>query len=177
MGGKTFAPEAAVDDLVRPWTSAEAASRGRDLVHHSDRGSHYASHDYRDASDRAGMMCSMSRRGKCWGNAVAESFFGTLKTELLQQLPLQTRQATQETVADSIETSTAFGHPDSAGPNVGVRVRQPAHAMRTNTRLEVAAAQAPFGRAWSANAIPCARRSRSPGVKPARPASVSAPNG
>jgi transposase InsO family protein len=38
----------------------------RDLIHHSDRGSQYASHDYRDALDQAGITCSMSRRGNCW---------------------------------------------------------------------------------------------------------------
>jgi len=75
-----------------------------DLVHHSDRGSQFASHDYRDALDRAGIMCSMSRRGNCWDNAVAESFFGTLKMELLYELPLQTRGATRAAVADYIDT-------------------------------------------------------------------------
>ncbi len=75
----------------------------RDLIHHSDRGSQYASHDYRDALDEAGIMCSMSRRGNCWDNAVAESFFGTLKMELLYELPLQTRSATRSAVADYIE--------------------------------------------------------------------------
>ena len=75
----------------------------RDLVHHSDRGSQYASHDYREALDEAGIMCSMSRRGNCWDNAVSESFFGTLKTELLYELPLQTRGATRNAVADYIE--------------------------------------------------------------------------
>ncbi|MCP5067986.1 MAG: IS3 family transposase, partial [bacterium] len=75
----------------------------RDLVHHSDRGSQYASHDYRDALDQAGIMCSMSRRGNCWDNAVAESFFGTLKMELIYELPLQTRNATRVAVADYIE--------------------------------------------------------------------------
>jgi transposase InsO family protein len=74
-----------------------------DLVHHSDRGSQYASHDYREALDQAGLMCSMSRRGNCWDNAVAESFFGTLKMELLYELPLQTRGATRSAVADYIE--------------------------------------------------------------------------
>ena len=48
-------------------------------------------------------MCSMSRRGNCWDNAVAESFFGTLKTELIYQMPLQSRSATEEAVADYIE--------------------------------------------------------------------------
>ncbi len=46
----------------------------------------------------------MSRRGDCWDNAVAESFFGTLKMELLYQLPLQTRSATRTAVANYIET-------------------------------------------------------------------------
>jgi len=75
----------------------------RDLVHHSDRGSQYASHDYRDVLDQTGITCSMSRRGDCWDNAVAESFFGTLKMELLYELPLQTRSATRSAVADYIE--------------------------------------------------------------------------
>ena len=75
-----------------------------DLVHHSDRGSQYASHDYRDVLDQAKITCSMSRRGNCWDNAVAESFFGTLKMELLYELPLQTRSATRNAVADYIET-------------------------------------------------------------------------
>ena len=76
----------------------------RDLVHHSDRGSQYASHDYREALDQAGITCSMSRRGDCWDNAVAESFFATLKMELLYELPLQTRSETRSAVADYIET-------------------------------------------------------------------------
>lgn len=56
------------------------------LVHHSDRGSPYASTDYRRALERAGAIASMSRKGDCWDNAVAESFFATLKTEALGDL-------------------------------------------------------------------------------------------
>ncbi len=52
------------------------------LVHHSDRGSTYASSDYRDALDAHGLECSMSRKGDCWDNAVAESFFASLKREV-----------------------------------------------------------------------------------------------
>jgi putative transposase len=55
------------------------------LVHHSDRGSPYASADYRGALDRRGIVASMSRTGDCWDNAVAESFFGTLKAELVDE--------------------------------------------------------------------------------------------
>lgn len=55
---------------------------GPGLVHHSDRGSQYASADYRAMLDAHGVTVSMSRRGNCWDNAVAESFFSTLKIEL-----------------------------------------------------------------------------------------------
>jgi len=51
----------------------------------------YASHDYRRALEAAGITCSMSRRGNCWDNAVAESFFGTLKAELMQERDFATR--------------------------------------------------------------------------------------
>jgi transposase InsO family protein len=75
----------------------------RDLIHHSDRGSQFASGDYRAALDEAKITCSMSRRGNCWDNAVMESFFGTLKQELLYELPLQTRAGTRDAVAEYIE--------------------------------------------------------------------------
>lgn len=52
------------------------------LLHHTDQGSPYASHDYQKALELHGITCSMSRRGNCYDNAVAESFFNTLKVEL-----------------------------------------------------------------------------------------------
>lgn len=52
------------------------------LVSHSDRGSQYASEDYRNALVASAITCSMSRKGNCWDNAVSESWFGTLKREL-----------------------------------------------------------------------------------------------
>jgi putative transposase len=52
------------------------------LLHHSDRGSTYASEDYQDVLDARGIVCSMSRRGNCWDNAVMEAFFSTVKSEL-----------------------------------------------------------------------------------------------
>ena len=60
---------------------------GAGLLHHSDRGCQYTSDDYRDASTTLGITVSMSRKGNCWDNAVAESFFGTLKNELIYQQP------------------------------------------------------------------------------------------
>ena len=52
------------------------------LLHHSDQGCTYASEDYQDVLDTHGMTCSMSRRGNCHDNAVMESFFSTVKSEL-----------------------------------------------------------------------------------------------
>ena len=51
------------------------------LLHHSDRGSQYASDDYQDILAKHGAICSMSRKGNCWDNAPVESFFGTIKKE------------------------------------------------------------------------------------------------
>ena len=61
------------------------------LLHHSDRGSQYASGDYQRVLKQHGIVCSMSRRGDCWDNAVAESFFATLKVELVHDALWATR--------------------------------------------------------------------------------------
>lgn len=61
------------------------------LIVHSDQGSQYASHDYRKVITQQGFTGSMSRKGNCWDNAVAESFFGTLKQERVQWRHYQTR--------------------------------------------------------------------------------------
>ncbi len=58
---------------------------GNGALHHSDRGSQYAARDYQKALEKAGLACSMSRKGNCWDNAVVESFFGTLKNELIHR--------------------------------------------------------------------------------------------
>ena len=55
---------------------------GAGLLHHSDQGSQYASADYRNALEKSGITCSMSRRGNCLDNAVLESWNRTLKAEL-----------------------------------------------------------------------------------------------
>ena len=73
------------------------------LVHHSDRGSPYASADYRRALERAGAIPSMSRKGDCWDNAVAESFFATLKTEALGELIPEDHDAATRLIGDYIE--------------------------------------------------------------------------
>jgi putative transposase len=73
------------------------------LVFHSDRGSQYASSDYQSALQNAGITCSMSRRANCWDNAVAESFFGTLKIELIHPRIFSTREIARTIIAEWIE--------------------------------------------------------------------------
>ena len=73
------------------------------LLHHSDRGSQYASGDYQNALDDLGVVCSMSRKGNCWDNAVAESFFATLKTELVYTRRFETRAEARQAIFEFIE--------------------------------------------------------------------------
>ena len=73
------------------------------LLHHSDRGSQYASHDYQSLLTRAKMVSSMSRKGNCYDNASVESFFGTLKTELVYQRHYATRAQAKADIFEYIE--------------------------------------------------------------------------
>ncbi len=72
------------------------------LVHHSDRGSQYASKAFRRLLKAHGFKGSMSRRGDCWDNAVVESFFGSLKQERVQWCSYQTRYEAQQDVLNYI---------------------------------------------------------------------------
>ena len=73
------------------------------ILHHSDRGSQYASNDYRDALADAGLLASMSRRGDCYDNAPVESFFATLKKELVAGEVFYTRRQARREIVDYIE--------------------------------------------------------------------------
>ena len=75
---------------------------GAGLIVHSDRGSQYASKDYRRLLKAHGFVGSMSRKGDCWDNAVAESFFGSLKQERVQWRSYQTRLEAQQDVMNYI---------------------------------------------------------------------------
>jgi len=73
------------------------------VLHHTDRGSQYAAGDYRALLEAHGMTCSMSRVGDCWDNAVAESFFATLKRELVDGADWATRDEARTAVFEYIE--------------------------------------------------------------------------
>lgn len=77
---------------------------GRGLVHHSDRGSTYASREYRRALKSRGIKCSMSRKGDCWDNAVAESFFATLKREMEEIDSLESWAAANLSIGEYIDS-------------------------------------------------------------------------
>ncbi|MGH8324795.1 MAG: IS3 family transposase, partial [Steroidobacteraceae bacterium] len=73
------------------------------LIHHSDRGCQYASHGYRHVLKANGIVCSMSRKGDCWDNAVAESFFGSLKAELVDEADFASRSEARAALFEYIE--------------------------------------------------------------------------
>ena len=73
------------------------------LLHHSDRGSQYASKNYQKLLEQHQITCSMSRKGNCWDNAVMESFFATLKTELIYHERFLTRDDAKLKIFDYIE--------------------------------------------------------------------------
>lgn len=73
------------------------------LVHHSDRGVQYASHTYREALAEAGAQCSMSRRANCYDNAAMESFWSSLKRELVHRCRFATRAEARAAIFEWIE--------------------------------------------------------------------------
>jgi transposase InsO family protein len=75
----------------------------RRLIFHSDRGSQYCSNDFQKFLRASGMISSMSRKGDCWDNAVAESFFGSLKTERVFQSDYRSREEARRDIVDYIE--------------------------------------------------------------------------
>ncbi len=75
----------------------------RGLLHHSDRGVQYASDEYQGLLAKHGIDCSMSRKGDCYDNAVMESFFGTLKTELVNHERYATRAQARASIFEYIE--------------------------------------------------------------------------
>lgn len=72
-------------------------------VHHSDRGSQYCSDDYRAKLEKCGFLCSMSGTGNCYDNAVMESFYHSLKVELIHDQQYKTREEAKKAIFDYIE--------------------------------------------------------------------------
>jgi putative transposase len=90
------------DALTMAWFRRRPESG---LIHHSDRGSQYASHAFQALLARYGMTCSMSRKGNCWDNAPTESFFNSLKNERVHGQRYRTRN---DAIADLFEYIEVF---------------------------------------------------------------------
>lgn len=73
------------------------------LIHHSDRGSQYCSHAYQNALKASKMICSMSRKGNCWDNACAETFFSAIKSERLHHKVYKTLEEARQDIFWYIE--------------------------------------------------------------------------
>ncbi len=85
---------------------ADALARrrpGPGLTHHSDRGTQYTSHDYQKLLADNHITCSMSRKGNCWDNAVAESFWATVKRELTDDVEWQSKDELEAALFEYIE--------------------------------------------------------------------------
>jgi putative transposase len=89
-------------ELVSAVLESAVATRGRtrmdDTILHSDKGSQYTSNDFADTCDELGVRRSMGRVGSCLDNAVAESFFATLKVELCDRTRYATREQARQAV-------------------------------------------------------------------------------
>ena len=96
---------------------------GPGLTHHSDRGSQYAARDYRDIMQAATIIQSMSRKGNFWDNAPMESFFGTLKTELVHLREYPNRDAARRDLFAYIE-----GYQQSSTDPLRPRLHHPQQA-------------------------------------------------
>ena len=96
--------ERITDDLTLDALAMALARRRppQGLLHHSDRGSQYASGDYQRVLAQHGILCSMSRRGNCWDNAPMENFFGHLKEEYLRQFKKTTFKETEQLIDEYI---------------------------------------------------------------------------
>jgi len=83
--------------------AVRAKRPARGLIHHSDRGSQYCAHDYRKLLTQLHMRASMSRKGNCYDNAPMESFWGTLKNELVHHRRYKTREEAIKEISEYIE--------------------------------------------------------------------------
>jgi len=97
--------EAQTDDLTVNALHMALGQRKLDkqLIHHSDQGSQYASESFRKALQENQIAPSMSRKGDCYDNAVVESFFKTLKTELTRHARFKTREEARSACFEFIE--------------------------------------------------------------------------
>ncbi len=116
------------------------------LIHHSDRGVQYCAQDYQDQLRQFGLIPSMSRKGNCYDNAPMESFWGTLKNELVHHRRYDTREQARREITGTSRSSipvsvgihgweiTPPQHLPSSGPSTASGVRLPFMASTIDDR-------------------------------------------
>jgi putative transposase len=98
--GETLESSLAIDAMEM---ALKRRRPGKGLLHHSDRGVQYASNEYRALLEGQEALVSMSRKGNCWDNAVAESWFATLEVELIEDADWYTRAEARAAIFEFIE--------------------------------------------------------------------------
>jgi len=102
--GRSFGARMTTDLIVRALQQAVTVRRpAAGLIHHSDRGSQYCSHEYQELLRSSGIEASMSRKGNCYDNAPVESFWGTLKTELVHHRRYETHAEAVREIMEYID--------------------------------------------------------------------------
>lgn len=112
---KTLGRELAISALTKALMLRKPPEK---LIHHTDRGCQYASREYRQHLAAHGLIQSMSRAGNCYDNAACESFFASLKKELVHRLSFATRTEAYDAIADYIDN---FYNPIRRHSAVGYR--------------------------------------------------------
>lgn len=103
-----------------------------EVIVHSDQGSQYGSDDWQRFCRANNLAPSMSRRGNCWDNAVAESFFSSLKKERIRKRIYKTRDLARADIFDYIEV---FYNRARRHSHLGASVRRPSHRPRREDRI------------------------------------------
>lgn len=100
-------PQFKVENPNQVWVAdiTYVSTKEGSVLHHSGRGSQYASNDYKNQLQQHGMNCSMSRKGNCYDNACIESFHGVLKQELIYQQQYVKRVQAQQDIWDTLRFS------------------------------------------------------------------------
>jgi len=105
---------------------------GKDLIWHTDRGSQYCSKSHRSILKDHGILQSMSRKGDCWDNATSESFFSTLKRELVEMLDFTDQKQAAAAIFEYIEV---FYNKIRAHSTIGYRAPAEFEEMQNDARI------------------------------------------
>ena len=135
-----------IDALRMAWFKRHPGKQAG-LIFHSDRGSQYASHDFRAVLAEYGITSSMSRKGNCWENACSETLFGSLKVERLRGQRLKTRRETKDEIIDWLlwynraRLHSTLAYVSSSRTGLPINQGRPTHELGDGVRIPGARSQ------------------------------------